>query len=157
MRFHFFAALLYRLSRGDSIPIVKYPPKKFETSSAVAPMAKLDQILPCTSESHPHPPIRSLARAMGVTMGEPQNFADSIAVVLVRKITGLIVLTSAFGASGLMFGWHVHTTDHSGTAPPPGHSKKCVTWVCIQNHACFQNLCAFRHVLVFKKSVFSGI
>ena len=56
-----------------------------------------------------------------------------------------------------MFGWHVHTTDYSGTAPPPAHSKKCVTWVCIQNHACFQNLCAFRHVLVFKKSVFSGI
>ena len=25
--------------------------------------------------------------------------------------------TSAFGASGLMFGWHVHATD-SGTAPP---------------------------------------
>ena len=79
----FFAALLYRLSRGDSIPVVKYPPKKFEISSAVAPMAKLCQILPCTSESHPHRPIRSLARAMGVTMGKPQNFADSIAVVLV--------------------------------------------------------------------------
>ena len=87
---HFFAALLYRLSRGDSIPIVKYPPKKIETSSAVAPMAKLDQILPCTSESHPHPPIRSLARAMGVTMGEPQNFADSIAVVLVPTVHCLV-------------------------------------------------------------------
>ena len=65
---------------------MKTPRKKFEYDATEAAKVELDQTLPCTSESHPHPPIGPLTWAVGVTGGEPQNFADSITVVLVPLV-----------------------------------------------------------------------
>ena len=45
----------------------------------------------------------------------------------------LIIITSAFGASGLMFGWHVHATESGTQHVPHPKQKMFLTWVCIQN------------------------